>query len=189
MNGAQYENQQESTQGVSPENPQVPYSDQVYDRAPRRNTARKSPALASILSCMPGLGQVYVGYYQQGFINILIVAGTIAALASGSIHGMEPFFGVFLAFFWIFNMIDANRRAMHYNSVKSGKGGEDVPDSFAMPTAGGSLFGGVVLVLFGVLFILDLNFDVSLSWIKDWWPVLLIAFGGNLIYKARQKAE
>ncbi|MDX2473829.1 MAG: DUF5668 domain-containing protein, partial [Candidatus Krumholzibacteria bacterium] len=113
----------------------------------------------------------------------------IAALASGAIRGMEPFVGVFLAFFWIFNMIDANRRALHYNQVKAGLGGEEVPDGFKMPTAGGSMFGGVVLVIIGVLFILDLNFDISLSWIKDWWPVLLVAFGGNLIYQARRKAE
>ena len=30
---------------------------------------RKSPVLALVLSLMPGLGQVYVGYYNQGFIN------------------------------------------------------------------------------------------------------------------------
>ncbi len=191
MNGAQFENQQEQHPEApqAPQAPQAPYPGQTYGQDPQRRTARKSPALASILSCMPGLGQVYVGYYQQGFTNILIVAGCIAALASGAIRGMEPFVGVFLAFFWIFNMIDANRRALHYNQVKAGLGGEEVPDGFKMPTSGGSMFGGVVLVIIGVLFIMDLNFDISLSWIKDWWPILLVAFGGNLIYQARRKAE
>ena len=36
---------------------------------------RKSPTLAALLSLMPGLGQVYVGYYQQGFIDIAVAAG------------------------------------------------------------------------------------------------------------------
>ena len=191
MNGAQFENQQEQHPEApqAPQAPQAPYPGHPYGQEPHRSTARKSPVLASILSCMPGVGQVYVGYYQQGFTNILIVAGCIAALASGAIRGMEPFVGVFLAFFWIFNMIDANRRAMHYNQVKAGLGGEEVPDGFKMPTSGGSMFGGVVLVILGVLFIMDLNFDISLSWIKDWWPILLVAFGGNLIYQARRKAE
>ena len=149
----------------------------------------KSPALATWLSCMPGLGQVYVGYYQQGFINIVVVASSITVLASNMINGLEPFMGVFLAFFWIFNMIDANRRAQHYNNVKAGGGGEEVPDGFKLPGTGGSLFGGVVLVVFGVLFILDLNFGISLAWLQDWWPLALVAFGINLIYKARKNAE
>ncbi len=198
MNGAQYEDQQQDNQqnsGQQQGNPgygqnpnQAPFPGQTYDQPQRRDGNHKSPVLASILSCMPGLGQVYVGYYQQGFINILVVASTIAALASGAIHGMEPFFGVFLAFFWIFNMIDASRRATHVNRVLDGLGGEDVPEDFKLPGLGGSMFGGVALVVVGLLFILDLNFDISLSWIKDWWPLMLVAFGGNLIYKARQKA-
>lgn len=194
MNGAQYENQQDSQQNTNQGSGQTGYGqnlnqDPYYERSARQSGARKSPVLASILSCMPGLGQIYVGYYQQGFINSLVVASTIAALASGAIHGMEPFFGVFLAFFWIFNMIDANRRANHVNRVLDGLGSEDVPEDFKLPGLGGSMFGGVILVIIGVLFILDLNFNVSLSWIKDWWPLMMIAFGGNLIYKSRQKAK
>ena len=48
---------------------------------------RKSPWLAAILSAMPGLGQIYVGYYQQGFINALVVGGLIAIIAGEVIEG------------------------------------------------------------------------------------------------------
>jgi len=161
----------------------------VYNTGPLSATRIKSPALAMWLSSMPGLGQIYVGYYQQGFINIVVVASVITMLNAQSLRGMHPFLGVFLAFYWLFNMIDASRRAHHYNRVAEGLGAEDVPEDFKLPSAGGSLFGGVVLVVIGVLFILDLNFGVSLAWIQDWWPLVLVAFGGNLIYKARQKAE
>ena len=200
MNGAQYENQQstqtEANQGQSPGNqgyapPPNPnlYPGRASDPAGRYSGQRKSPVLATMLSAMPGLGQVYVGYYQQGFINILVVASCIAALNSNISRGLEPFLGVFLAFFWIFNMIDANRRAHHYNRSVEGLGGEEVPDDFKLPRSGGSLFGGVALVVIGLLFILDLNFNVSMAWVENWWPLLVVAFGANLIYKARQKAK
>ena len=150
---------------------------------------RKSPVLATLLSLMPGLGQIYVGYYQQGFINMFVVAGTIAILSSSMMRGAEPFFGVFIAFFWIYQMIDANRRAQHYNQVKSGLGGEEVPEGFEMPTGKGSLLGGAILILVGVLFILDLNFNVSMEWVENWWPLILVLVGVNLVYKARKNSE
>jgi len=184
MDGAQYEDQQ-STQQPN----QVPYTGPPYEQPARRSDQHKSPALAMFLSCMPGLGQVYVGYYSQGFTNIAIAATTITILASSVSDGLKPFFGVCLAFFWIYNMIDANRRAHHYNRIADGLGGEEVPSDFQLPGLGGSMFGGVALVVVGVLIVLDLNFDVSLAWIKDWWPLAMIVFGGRLIYKARQKAE
>ncbi|MCB1184092.1 hypothetical protein KDM41_11715 [bacterium] len=192
MNGAQYDNPQGTQQdagmspGATPHSPPPPHP---YAQSGRRvEKPRKSPALATILSFMPGLGQVYVGYYKQGFINIMVIASVIALLNSSDFRGMEPFFGPFLAFFWIFNMIDANRRAHHFNRVAEGLGGEDVPEDFKLPGVGGSMFGGVVLIVVGVLFILDLNFGVSLAWIKDWWPLLLIVFGVRLVYQARRQA-
>ena len=52
--------------------------------------------------------------------------------------------------------------------------GEEVPEGFEVPTTKGSMLGGGILVLIGVLFILDLNFDVSMAWIEDWWPLILV---------------
>lgn len=148
---------------------------------------RKSPVLATILSFFPGLGQVYVGYYQTGFIFVLTIAGCIALLSSSAGRGIEPFVGVFLSFFWIFNMIDANRRAQHYNLRKSGADGETIPDDF--PTAGGkgSVPVGVILVVVGVAFILDLNSWMSLSWLREWWPGALVGAGAWMILKGRNQ--
>jgi len=186
MNGAQNEQQQ---------GPQVPPQAQPgtygagYGTPAKPNFNRKSPAMATWLSLMPGLGQIYVGYYQQGFINILVISTIIAILASSFMRGAEPFFGTFIAFYWIFQMIDANRRAHHYNRVMEGLAGEDVPDGFSMPSTKGSMLGGSVLVLVGVLFILDLNFDISMEWVENWWPLILILAGVNLVYKARKNAD
>jgi hypothetical protein len=172
----------------------------LYEEAPPRQQAtpppaspapagsRKSPALATVLSLMPGLGQVYTGYYQQGFINLAVVAVTIGILSSvGGFAG--PIFGIFLPFFWSYNMVDANRRAHHYNRMLDGLGGETVPEDFRTPGARGSVPAGVFLVIVGVLFLLDLNTDISLDWIENWWPLFLVAGGVWLILKARRQAE
>jgi TM2 domain-containing membrane protein YozV len=196
MNGAQNEQQQGAySEAQIKQEPQgQPYGGtgnlgSGYQANASADLNRKSPVLATLLSMMPGLGQIYVGYYQQGFINMFVVAGTISILASSMMRGAEPFFGVFIAFFWIYQMIDANRRAHHYNRVMAGLGGEDVPDGFSMPTTKGSMLGGGILILVGVLFILDLNFNVSMEWVENWWPLILVLVGVNLVLKARKKSD
>jgi len=154
-----------------------------------QNVQRKSPALASVLSLMPGMGQVYVGYYRQGFTFIAVFASTIATLASNRLQGLEPLLGIFLAFFLIFNLIDANRRAHHYNRVMAGLKIDEVPEDFKLPSAGGSRTTGLVLVAIGVLFILDLNYNVSMEWIEDWWPAILVAIGINMVVKSGRKKD
>ena len=150
---------------------------------------RRSPARAAVLSLMPGLGQIYVGYYQQGFLNMAIVATCITILASDGLHDLKPFFGLGLAFFWLFNMIDANRRAHHFNRAMAGMEAEIPPADFKLPKSGGSMFGGVVLIALGVLFILDLNFDIPLDWLENWWPMVLVLAGARLVWQARRKSD
>ena len=58
-----------------------------------------------------------------------------------------------------------------------------------MPTAKGSTLGGAVLVIIGTLFIMDLNFGISLEWVGSWWPLFLVLAGVYLILKARKDAE
>ncbi len=149
------------------------------------NSRRKSGVLATLLSLFPGLGQVYVGYYQVGFSFALTVITIIAMLNSDFGRGKEPFLGTFMAFFWIFNMLDANRRAQHYNRCMAGLQGDEVPDDFKTAGGVGSVPVGAILVLVGVLFILDLNFGVSLDWLENWWPLAIVGFGGWLIHKGR----
>lgn len=148
---------------------------------------RKSPALATIMSLMPGLGQVYVGYYQQGFTNILVVAGTITLLAnSGDIglSALQPLLGVFLAFYWLYNLVDAGRRATFYNQALAGVGKVTVPEDLRLPSGGGSLAGGVALVVLGVIIFSNTMYGISLRWLEQWWPLGLVAGGAYLIYSS-----
>lgn len=157
---------------------QVPYYPRSYYQDPRR----KSPVLAGVLSLMPGLGQVYVGYYQHGFINVLVVASLIALLAGGFLGPMVPLGGLFLAFFWMYNMVDAWRKASLYNQMLAGLGPTQLPDEMEKPESKGSLIGGIALIAFGALMFAHTKFDFSLEWMEDWWPMALILLGGYLIF-------
>ncbi len=176
----------QDTQRVAYQDPPPP----AAPRAPGKSSVRayKSPVLAALLSMMPGLGQVYVGYYPQGFMYIIIVAMNITFLSLG-VGGMAPLFGVFLAFFWIYNMIDASRRANHYNRAIDGLTGEILPDDFEVPGLQGSLPIGVVLVVAGTLLFLNRKFGLSMNWLEDWWPLGLVIAGVWLIVRARRQAD
>jgi len=163
--------------GAPPAPPALPRD---YFNDPRR----KSPVLALLLSLMPGVGQIYVGFYQQGFANALIVASLIALLAAGVVRRAEPLFGMFLAFFWIYNVVDAWRRAVFYNDALAGIGPAPLPEDFAMPGGRGSLAGGLALVVVGGVLLSNTLFNVPLDWLERWWPVAFLIVGGWLIYPA-----
>lgn len=143
---------------------------------------RKSPVLALVLSLMPGVGQIYVGYYHQGFTNSLVVGSIIALLSSEVVRGAEPLFAIFLAFFWLFNVVDAWRRAVFYNNALAGIGPATLPEEFAVTAGRGTLAGGVALVIVGVVALSHTLFGVPLDWLEKWWPVALMAVGAWLIY-------
>jgi hypothetical protein len=143
---------------------------------------RKSPVLALVLSLMPGLGQVYIGFYQQGFINVLVAASIIALLDTNAMRGAEPLLGIFLAFFWLYNVVDAWRRAVFFNNALAGIGPATLPEEFTVPTGRGSLAGGIALVIVGLVVLSHTLFGVPLDWVEKWWPVAFIAAGAWLIY-------
>jgi hypothetical protein len=152
---------------------------------------RKSPLLACILSAMPGLGQVYVGYYQRGFLHAITVAAVIFILNSG-MRGMEPLLGPLLAFFWLYNIIDAGRRAAHYNRAAAGEEAFDMPKDFSMPGIQGSIIGGLLLIAVGAIFLSHTVWGIPLDWVENWWPLAPILFGVYLIGKSvadRLRAE
>ena len=165
---------------------------QGYVPAPRPTDPRaKSPALAMILSAMPGLGQIYVGYYQRGFVHALVVGSTITMITilAGSYRsqGLIPLCAMFLAFFWLYNIIDAGRRASLYNQMLAGSKSIEMPKDFVMPAFRGSIFGGLLLIGIGTILLLNTRWEISLEWIGEWWPVMLMIFGAYLLVRAVQE--
>jgi hypothetical protein len=154
----------------------------------RRDLPYKAPALAGLLSgLLPGLGQIYVGYYQVGLILAAVFAGVITVLAGGA-DGLEPFFGIMVGFTWLYGIIDAVRRAQAVNLALDGFGSGPLPEDLTLPAAGGSRTGGVILMVLGLLLVLHTGFDLELRWLEDWWPLLLIGLGAWLFWRSRQEA-
>ena len=118
-------------------------------------------------------------------MNIAIVALVITLVASSSVQGVDVFFGLFLAFFWLYNIIDANRKAVLFNQALDGVNGIELPEDFQLPEKG-SMSAGVVLVVIGLILFFNTKFDMSLEWLEEWWPLAAVGFGIYLIVKGRQ---
>jgi hypothetical protein len=144
---------------------------------------RKSPLFASTLSAMPGLGQVYVGYYQRGFIHAIVVSSLIAMLGT-ELGPLTPLVSLFLAFFWLYNIVDAGRRAMLFNEALAGRTGIELPQDFATPGLRGSIPGGIALAAVGGVLLAHTRFGMPLDWINDWWPAALVLFGVYLVARS-----
>ncbi len=141
-----------------------------------------------MLSLMPGIGQVYVGYYKLGFVHNVVFAGTIMILSLG-IEALVPLFGIFLAFFYVYNVVDAGRRAALYNLALDGVEGIQLPEEMnvELPDFGGSIAGGLFLMVLGGILLSNTVLGVSLEWIEDWWPIAPIVLGGYLFVRALQE--
>lgn len=143
---------------------------------------RKSPRLAAFLSTAPGVGQIYVGYYVRGFV----MASTFLFLLLFAVNApryMEPIPGFAALFVWLFNVIDAGRMAALYNHALGGSDRIQLPEDFEVPAMGGSIGGGVLLVLFGVVALSNTLFGMSLEWIEAWWPIFPLGLGLYLVVR------
>jgi hypothetical protein len=151
----------------------------------RQDPRYKSTVLATVMSLVPGLGQVYVGYYQQGFINIVVIAGLIALLAHDGVQEyLVPFLAFFMVFYWFFNLVDAYRKATYYNQALIGLGALELPEGGQMPGMRGSLFGGLVMIVAGGIALSYTLFGLPLQWIERWWPLALVLMGVFLLYQS-----
>ena len=200
MNGTEERAEQVAAQPAAPETaappPQPAPAPQAEWRPPVTPVAhdprRKSPVLACILSAMPGLGQVYVGYYKLGFIHMVVFGSTVAFLANEVIRPLIPLVGIFLPFFVLYNIIDAGRRASYYNQALAGIDGVELPQEMNLPAPGGSIAGGIVLIVAGLLLLSNTAFEFSLDWVENWWPAAPVLFGAWLLFRGigeRAKAE
>jgi hypothetical protein len=147
---------------------------------------RKNPGLAALLSLFPGMGNIYNGLYMRGLTFFIIVVSLIGI----TVHD-HPLFGMAVAFFWLFNVIDSYRQATLINyGYAQDLGLLDMPK---VPRAGqGGLLAGGLMALIGVAAILDQYFNIRFDWIFDVWPFALVAVGVWLIvasFRDRQRSR
>ena len=150
-----------------------------------RDPRYRHPWLAAVLSfVMPGLGQVYVGYYREAFVNILVIASLVTLLAGGGTGDLEPLLGFFLVFYWLYQTVDAARRGTLYNLYLDGlAGAAGVPET--PPPAADARLGGIVMITVGVLAFLNTMFHVPLGWLRQWWPLALVLLGAWMLRRGR----
>jgi hypothetical protein len=98
------------------------------------------------------------------------------------VHGLEPFLGLSLAFFWLYNIVDAGRRAMRYNMLADGGSVEELPE---FRDEMGSRAAGILLTGLGLVLLAHTKLGFDFQWLEEWWPLALVAFGMYLIRKNR----
>lgn len=143
----------------------------------------KSPALAGILSFFfPGTGALYNGQPLKFLVVLLGAAIMITMLAQE--EGSAPFLGIMLGGLYFYQFIDAivtasaiNRKALLGEEVDEIKI-EELPEFVRT----GSVFWGIVLMIFGVVFLMaNFSFIITYSGIWNLWPLVVIIFGVKLI--------
>ena len=151
-----------------------------------------SPGLAGVLAgFFPfGVGAVYNGQYAKGLAHLLIfvalIFGVSQADASGASETYGPIFGLGIAFFYVYQIIDAVRSA---HAIRLGQAPPD-PFGLAKTFSSGERLqlehipvGAIVLIGLGVLFLLNTLGLFHAYWIGRLWPLILIVIGVWLFMK------
>lgn len=151
-----------------------------YYRDPRL----KSPIIATLLSLMPGLGQVYLGYTRLGFTHGVVACSLIALMSTNRLGSVEPGVGIFMLFFWLYNLVDAHRRALLVNEALVRTESTELPVDFKPMTYRGRITLGVGMTVAGLLGLVFLRYDIPMAWLEMWWPAGFVLLGLYLTVKA-----
>jgi len=140
----------------------------------------KNPGAAGALGIIPGMGHLYLGLYQRA--AILFGVWVLFISLAGHSHG--PFPGIAIPFWMVFSIIDASRQAKAINAT--GRPESNILGSDEPVRVSGSLTAGLLLILIGGFLLLDRFVTIDLSFLNDWWPVLLVAFGAWQVFRHYQ---
>ncbi len=140
----------------------------------------KVPMTASLLSVVPGLGNIYNGLYGRGIAFFLIQFSllrlAVATQRDEDLALMIPS----LIFFWLFNIFDAYRQALLINFG----GGDRVGNTHRRSETGGLLFPGLVLVGIGTIGALNRYAAIDVWQVFDHWPALILIAGVVLVVRS-----
>jgi hypothetical protein len=108
---------------------------------------------------------------------------------SNQLGHLEPFVGISMAFFFLYNLVDAHRRALLVNERLAQMESLPLPDGFGTVSFGGRLALGTGLIFVGLLSLLHIRFGFSLAWLERWWPAGLVLLGLYLVVRAVKDRE
>ncbi len=141
----------------------------------------KSPALAGVLSgFFPfGVGAFYNSQPVKGLIYLVAFAALVSLQDVGS---AQPFVGLLLAGFYVYQIIDSIQSASRINRrALTGEEVEEVKEEVPQFVKTGSIFWGIILIALGVVLLLA-NFEViDYGALLDYWPVVLVVVGVKLV--------
>jgi hypothetical protein len=136
-----------------------------------------------------GVGAVYCSQYAKGLAHLVIFV--LLIYGADHAHNWDTLFGLGIAFFYVYQIIDAVRTARALQE------GQPVPDpmglgqTFSMGEkfdSGKIPVGAVVLIGLGALFLLH-TMGIMEFGLGRFWPLLLIALGGWMLYRNYERAR
>jgi hypothetical protein len=136
-----------------------------------------------------GVGAVYCSQYAKGLAHLLIFVMLI--FASNHAGDWDWVFGLGVAFFWIYQVIDAVRTA---RALQEGQPAPDplgLGQTFSMGEkfdSGKIPVGAVVLIGVGVIFLLH-TMGIMEYGFDRFWPLLVILFGGWMFYRNYERSR
>jgi hypothetical protein len=148
----------------------------------KKDQREKNPSLAAFLAIFPGMGAIYNGNIIKGITYMLIFA-ILIVLTDNANEPDAVVFGLLIAGFFIFQIIDSYNEATKINQnvlaeEKPAGNKEDL-----------SLFSAIVVLVMGIVFQLR-NFDlITFRQVTRLWPVVLIVFGIKIVYNYFKKEE
>lgn len=143
--------------------------------------AGASPGLAFVLGLIPGVGAIYNGQYVKGLIHVIILGLLISIINSPASAGVEPLFGMLIAVWWFYMAFEA------YHTARKRQMGQPVDEfSSIVPlhsSRRGFPAGPVLLIAFGVVFLMNTMNWLRFDQVLRYWPVLLIFLGAYMLYE------
>lgn len=140
-----------------------------------------SPGLAFVLGLIPGVGAIYNGQYVKGLIHVVILGILFSIANSDSTGGLQPLFAMLIMVWWFYMAFEA------YHTAKKRQAGHPVDEfSSIVPLHAGRRgfpAGPVILIGFGVLFLLNTMDILRFDRMIRYWPVLLIVLGAYMLYE------
>ncbi|MGA2040377.1 MAG: B-box zinc finger protein [Bryobacteraceae bacterium] len=137
------------------------------------------PGLAFALGWIPGVGAIYNGQYAKGLIHAVIWGVLMSIANSNSIHDMLPIFVMLVMAWWAYMVFEAYRTAQ---KLQRGEPVDEYSGVFQLRGPGRFPMAAVALIVLGVLLLLHTLDLVNFERIVPYWPVLLIAAGGYMLW-------
>jgi len=147
------------------------------------------PGAAFVLGLIPGVGAIYNGEFLKAAIHVLIF-GTLVSLHDLTTVG-RPLLGVINAAFYFYMPFEAYYTAKKRMLKRQGVDLETPIDRLQQQfedVRHRELWGGVLLILIGALFLLG-NLNVfAVAEVAKFWPALLVVLGVWMLKKHNERA-